>query len=759
MSSLPDIQSAAGGLPPQLAYAALPALGPAGGGTDSGAGLGDVWRVIKQRKITVAVTFLILYALVVAATLAIYRYAPAYPSEALIELTPPRQDVFEAVDPLPDPEDMRQQIETEARKLKRLDLLLEVLGLPEIKRTRFYAWYGDDFKECLYDLQRLVTSAPIPETNLIRVGLALRHKEESRMMVDTIVKRYLAKYNDEARESLQRRVNTLKDTLAKLNATQKDARGELGKFRQQSDVPANRMERNVSIDRIAELSKDLADLMKDESQLQTKLDTYKGVNDPTQLPYTAEMQMIVESDPILRFYRSQVESIDIEMRVAQETLMGENHRSMQQLRVRRQGYVEKESAKREELMDQLKTRQIDGLEQALAENRAAQLRLQDQLEEAEAEKRDQDRNLQRYSEMEEDEKRLNDQIQIVETRVKEAEHALADLSSFRLTIVQTPQEAVKPSRPDFVLYLGGGVVFALLGGLGLAFLREFTDKAIRTPLDVVRHGHLAVLGSVPLLDDEEADVDEIEYATRRAPQSLVAEAFRQIRTHLMFSGPAESRRVLLITSPSPGDGKTAVAINLAVTLAQGNARILLVDCNFRRPAIRHFFPAARVDGLSNLLIGQGRLQDLATPTDVPGLDVVSSGQMPPNPAELLGSKYKAQILEEARRKYDFVVLDGPPALLISDAMVISRQVDGVILVARAVNNSRGALKRARDQLERIHARVIGAVLNCVQARAGGYFKRMYREFYDYTSDETIPKELPAAPGAPNTMGDGEDART
>src|SRR5690606_29361711 len=175
----------------------------------------------------------------------------------------------------------------------------------------------------------------------------------------------------------------------------------------------------------------------------------------------------------------------------------------------------------------------------------------------------------------------------------------------------------------------------------------------------------------------------------RAPQSLVAEAFRRTRTHMQFSGPMQTQRSLLITSPSPGDGKTAVAMNLAATLAHSGQRVLLIDCNFRRPDLRERYNLSRTTGLSNILIGESTLSHQVEKTELPNLDVLLSGPMPPTPAELLGSEPMRKLLDEALSRYDRVLLDGPPALLISDASVLSGMVDGVILVARADANSKG----------------------------------------------------------------------
>jgi hypothetical protein len=150
----------------------------------------------------------------------------------------------------------------------------------------------------------------------------------------------------------------------------------------------------------------------------------------------------------------------------------------------------------------------------------------------------------------------------------------------------------------------------------------------------------------------------------------------------------------------------------------------------------------REEGLSNLLIGQGRLSDVVTPTSVPGLDVLGAGPIPPNPAELLGGSYLRDVIVDARSQYDQVLFDGPPVLLVSDAIVLAGAVDGVMVVCRYRATSRGALHRTLAQLEAINARVFGAVINFVETRAGGYFRKAYREFYEYMEPEEGEEGLP-----------------
>lgn len=726
--------------------------GGAGAAEGTSIGIADVLRILKQRRLMIIVAFFVFYTLVVGATFAIAQWAPLYSSEAILQMEPPRKALAIETDEI-SPDQMRLALQTEARKLTQPGLLQEVLKQPEIKKTSFYAWYGGDIPKCITGLRKILGASPIPDTYLIRVGIATRDPIETRDIVNEIVDQYLNLYVQQSKDELYLRAESLRNTLAERQRQLEEKRTEMYRFREQSGVPGEH-ERIAAGNLVLGLQAQITQVEVQATALQQQLEAVRDIP-INELPITPEMRIVIESDPILRYYRSQVESLDVSIMAARNRI-GENHRDMKLLKDTHLGWYQKEIRKREELVTDIRERQLESIRQDLSQTRSVLIRLQDRLQEEQARQRALSRNVQRFEQMEDDEAVLLKDIEQLQQKASEAEHARGDKSrDRRITIVQRADRANKPSRPDYFVYLGGGFVLALLGAVGLAFLREFTDKAIRTPIDVARHGELSVLGNIPLIDDEEADVDSIELATRKAPHSLVAEAFRQVRTNLLFSGPAESQRTILITSPGPGDGKTAAAINLAVTLANSNQRVLLVDCNFRRPAIRDAFPNTRREGLSNILIGQGKLADYVTRTDLANIDVLSSGPMPPSPAELLGSTYMRELIAEASKVYDRVIVDGPPALLISDGVVVSTLVDGVIIVVRAVQNSKGAVRRTREQFERVGARVIGAILNGVQARAGGYFKRQYREFYEYASDETIPAELPLPPSQP-TGDDGGD---
>jgi capsular exopolysaccharide synthesis family protein len=281
--------------------------------------------------------------------------------------------------------------------------------------------------------------------------------------------------------------------------------------------------------------------------------------------------------------------------------------------------------------------------------------------------------------------------------------------------------------------------------LALGLCVELLDKSVRTSQDITRHMDVGILGAIPDTDDEEVSIRQVETAVRDVPQSMIAEAFRQIRTNLQFSAPADGQRTIMLTSPRPEDGTTCVACNLALSLAQGGRRVLLVDANLRRPRIGDVFLSKASNGLSNILIGEGSLASCVAKTDNVLLDLLGSGPKPPNPVDLFTGSHWPTFLKEAASQYDQIIFDTPPVLLASDAAVVASSVDGAGLVVRANRSSRGVARRAFGVLRDTDARVFGAVLNAARVTRGGYFREQLRTFYEYQEGEDIPiaPSLPA----------------
>ena len=221
-----------------------------------------------------------------------------------------------------------------------------------------------------------------------------------------------------------------------------------------------------------------------------------------------------------------------------------------------------------------------------------------------------------------------------------------------------------------------------------------------------------------------------------APKSPAAEAYRTLRTNIQFAGLDRPCRTIVVTSATPAEGKTTTAANFGVVCAQAGARVCLVDADLRKPSLHRVFRTENQRGLTTALIEGKSLGDVAVPTSVSGLSLVASGPLPPNHAELAASKRMHDLLEAATRDFDLVLCDTPPVLSVSDAVALAAQCDGVILVVRVGGASATAVRRAAEQLDAVKSRILGVLLNRVDARRDGYYAEYHRYYHAYYGSDS-----------------------
>ena len=292
-----------------------------------------------------------------------------------------------------------------------------------------------------------------------------------------------------------------------------------------------------------------------------------------------------------------------------------------------------------------------------------------------------------------------------------------------------------PSFPKLAATMTVSIAMGLLLALGIAFLRELLDTTIRSPRDITRVGSLNLLGMVPHEDDDPQSAGaRLPVVIFEAPHSMMAEQLRQVRTRLQHSSSLDTTRSILITSPSPGDGKSTIACNLAAGLALNGRRILLVDANFRRPDLHRIFNLANEQGFSDVLNSLDLFEHAVQETQVPNLFVLPSGHKPTNATELVESQLLVDFIERALEEFDHVIFDSGPLLFVSETVALAPRVDGVVSVVRARTNTRGVLSRMRDTLKQVKAEHLGVVLNAVRAQGGGYYGRNIRTYYEYQNN-------------------------
>ena len=323
-------------------------------------------------------------------------------------------------------------------------------------------------------------------------------------------------------------------------------------------------------------------------------------------------------------------------------------------------------------------------------------------------------------------------------KLKEA-GVTAGLRSNNFRIIDAARVPTAPSEPNIPRNLAFALVIGIISGVGLAFLLENMDNTVRTPEQAQAISALPSLGMIPLGSKATSrgvtgarfvltsSKEAVEMVTQVRPQSQMAESYRALRTSLLLSNLGAPPKVIMVTSARPQEGKTTTSINTAIVLAQKGVRVLLVDGDLRRPSVHKTLGMGPRSGLSNVLTGSATVDQTVTASPVlPNLFILPAGTPPPNPAELLASTNMRDLLAELREQYDHIIIDTPPTLSVTDAVVLSPRADATILVIRSGQTTKQALRRARDILMQVNAHVAGVLLNAVDLTSPDYYY-----YYEY----------------------------
>jgi capsular exopolysaccharide synthesis family protein len=320
------------------------------------------------------------------------------------------------------------------------------------------------------------------------------------------------------------------------------------------------------------------------------------------------------------------------------------------------------------------------------------------------------------------------------TVVRELETPLdGGQSPVQLSTVRAATVPESPTSPNLTLNVVLGLLIGIAIGVGAAVLRELLNTRVRTVEDVEAVTDASVLGAIGY----EPDAPNRPLIVQESPQSMRAEAFRRLRTNLQFLSVEGQTNAIVMTSALPGEGKSTTTINLAITLADAGQRVALIDADLRRPSIAKYMGIEGSVGLTTVLIGRAGVEDVIQPWGNGNLDVITSGQIPPNPSELLGSRRMAAFVDELTSLYDVVLIDTSPLLPVTDGAILARLVGGAVVVVGAGTIHKAQLEDALETLMTVNAKVLGMVVNRVPVRSGGAYAYHY---YEYTSDEVPERD-------------------
>lgn len=620
------------------------------------------------------------------------------------------------------------------------------MGVPDAQRG---SWEGATVEDAAEVVRGRLVVEQLRDTRLVLIKVRDADPERAQRIANAIADAYIEKTMNDRMSSTISALEWLGTQVDELQDELHAADEALHRFKQEHDVLSLSMEdrQNLIANEIELLSRSLTETRVHRIELQSRVGQLRAAveSDPLTAasPALAELTSVQELRTQLRLKQAEMESLRTRYGAAHPRMVSLQN-EIDQLRTDLDAEVRSVlRAAEAELREAQSTER--GLSGALA--RANQQGLE--LNHWEME----------YSHLV---RERDSKAAIYDLVLKRS--AETDLTRMlRVTHVRVVDRALRPRSavaPRVTLNLSAGILGGLLLGVVVALLVERSDRRIRNLEDIEGLG-LPVLGLVPRIGGATATGPRRRRQVAQAstnkdliahlqPMSGVAENLRTIRTNLSFMGADGGLRAFVITSALPREGKSTVVINLAITLAQSGKKVLLVDTDLRRPRIHRAFGLPSRRGVTTALVGEAAPSDVVLTTEIPGLDIVACGPVPPNPSELLHTEAFRHFVAAMRERYDHVIFDSPPLGAVTDAAILAGQLDGVIIVVKSQSTTREALRVTARQLHDVNARILGAVFNDVDLSHGRYGEGTYyyyrREGY-YTSDEDDPGSGPVGGGA------------
>ena len=697
-----------------------------------------------------------LVAVVTIVTIATFRMKPVYVARAKIEIDRENTNIlpFQGADSYDYMADLDNYIETQSRVLTSETLALQTVRDAGLNNDPEFGGISDSEAIATGTLknQKLPPEIGaflgslgvrrIPNTRLLEVSFESTDPRSASRILNAHLDNYIEqnyKSRYEATTDASKWLQSELDELSVKVRRSEDARIEYERNNQIWTVGDSNNNNNVATQRLADLNKELTDAQSDSLRKQALFEFAKA-GDVDAVPQIRDNGVLIDL---------QRKRADLSVGYADAVNQyGPNFPKVQRIQIQMKELDDQIVRERKGIVAQLESdyreakQHEDLLSRALDEQKSEANAMSEKMIQYNILKREAEAN-----------KALYDSLQ---TKLKEAQIS-SGLKSSNIRVVDPAMVPTTPARPAKTRNIALAFLVGLVGGIGLALLREYLDNTVKTPDDVETLARLPSLAVVPAFGDglmtskragmlkgasDNGYEKRIELVAQHLPKSQMSEAFRALRTALLLSQPGHPPQVILVTSALPREGKTTAAANLAVTLAQLGDKTVLVDADLRKPGVGRLLNlgTGKYAGLSSYLAGVSSLEFVTVPHPaIPDLAAIPTGPLPPNPADLLSSHKLADAITELRTKYKFVVIDSPPIMAATDAVILSVQADGVLLVVRSGETPKEAFTRTRDLLLSVKCHLLGVVLNAVDASAPDYYYsyRYYPYSYGYGPQETL----------------------
>ena len=672
------------------------------------------------------------------------KYAPKYTTRTFIRVLPPlEKDPMTIVGGQVAKDIQYGYRVSMAALITQQSTLQRLIDRPKIQETKWFKRFGKvrerSIVKAFDDLRGEFSASAQRDGDYIVLSMTCGDAVESALIVNEMVDLFLTSQRTTKRGDIAEKLARLQDQRGNIERDLDLAERGLAEVRNRwgltdlEEYQGQQFQHTITL-RLNKLELAQNDLMLEMKQVQASIGNLEELAAGA---INEQVENLIESDPTvtvltqqLAFQESALASI--------LTKFGENHREVRQAQQLIDEIREKRRIRRAEIAEQTRQANLKNAQDFLIVLQQRFAELEKLRQEANAKQRELDLARVQYQQRASIRDERKQMLDSVKAQLEKLKIVLEDPETPKVQFVGRAPVPLAISSPRWEFYFPGGTVLGFMLGVGLAFLIEMLNDLVRTPRDVGRYLRIPLLGVVPDADeDEQVRGIDLCHVVRQAPYSIISESYRRLRTNLKLSGPVESLKILLVTSGMAGDGKTSVAVNLATTFVAENKKVLLIDANFWQPALYTIFPKEAVEaeqaefGLSTLLVGRCGYQEVIRSSGIDGLSVIDSGPLPSNPAELLGAAQMKQLVEQQRKNYDYIIVDGPPVLLVSATKILAKLADGTVLVFNAAATRRGAAQRTIRELKEVNATVVGCVLFGVKAMKGGYFHEQFKSYQQY----------------------------
>lgn len=579
----------------------------------------------------------------------------------------------------------------------------------------------DVFSEKANGLARMISSSlvvnPIKDSKLVTISYMSPSPELAAMVANSVAKAYMD-------EILEMKMNSSRHAMQWL--TEK-ADAERSKLEKSENALQDYMRRNDIVtlenrlamvpERLSEVANKIAAA---ESRRKEMESLYNKVKNLSQNLSEAETIPAIASDPTIQSLRTQI--IKGEQNNAEiSKKFGPKHPSMIAALEDLRGLKEKKDQEIRRVIETIRNEyelaksNEESFRRLANQTKSETLNLSEKFIQYEALKRETETNKQVFD--------------AIIKKIKE-QSITQDVQTVDVWVVEKAEIPRSPAKPRKSFNLLIGLLIGLLGGIGMAFFIEYLDNTVKSPDEAEKRLGVPVLGVVSLLKSGDVSMDEI---VKQEPQSAFAESYKVIRTAVLLSSSSGPPRNLLITSIAPEEGKTVTSTNLALTIAQSDRSVLLVDSDLRKPRIHKIFGLDNSAGLSTYLAGASDSYSIVTNVSR-NLSVIPSGPIPPNPSELLGSDRMPSLIDELNKRFDIIIWDSAPLLTVTDSLILSKILDGTIIVTKAGKTTYESVKRGLKSLKDIEAGFLGIVINALDVKKSDYYYHSYYN-YSYSSEE------------------------